>query len=352
LTNNESLKTDLVDRHGQTTSLIESIWTCFAAAKHGAAINDPSNSQIADIDQCVSMVDVARQHGCEIESSSSQHLPEPNTLFEWRGSLNDNVVDTSVSAAIEGVLAAGLGIEDRNCFGQTVLLYAANRCRHNYQAFLKKLISLGANIHAVDDLGRDVLRQVLKLRIGLLESYKNIFVKSALLPKPFSDEFCIDLDCVSIYPSCVEGTYAYHIRSPCWPDRNNDDPDIDYSLGHESEPFDPYGYGDDNRDSYVGDYDIDDFTIGKGIEDVEAGLPCGRQKTRVRFKLLAFLEAGCDPNLLDKFGDSPSYYAREEDLWPQWEWALTQTGYVYDEDKELWVKDVSFSDIVDFTAAV
>jgi hypothetical protein len=274
-------------------------------------------------------------------------------LFKMCGSINNAVDDASVSAALKGMLAAGFEIEDQNSLGWTVLLYTANLCRGRCLAFLKNLVSLGANIHATDENGSGVLHHVLDFWSGLLQSYQDIFVRSVLLPEPFSDELYIDLDDVSTYPSCIEGTSFYHIRSPLIStNRDDDDPDIDYSPGREAEPFDPYGYGDDDCYSYVGDYDIDDFTIGKGIEDVEAGLPCGRQKTRVRFKLLAFLEAGCDPNLLDKFGDSPSDYAREENLWPQWEWALTQAGYVYDEDKALWVKDVSFSDIVDFTAAV
>jgi hypothetical protein len=317
------------------------------------SINDRPNSAITDVDQCVSMADLARQHGCEFERSSLQNLTEPNALFKMRGSINNAVDDASVSAALKGMLAAGFEIEDQNSLGWTVLSYTANLCRGRCLAFLKTLIYLRANIHATDENGSGVLHHVLDFWSGLLQSYQDIFVRSVLLPEPFSDELYIDLDDVSTYPSCVEGTYFYHIRSPLIStNRDDDDPDIDYSPGRESEPFDPHGYGDDNRDSYVGDYDIDDFTIAKGIEDVEAGLPRSRQKTRVRFKILTFLEAGCDPNLVDKLGRSPSDYALWRGLLSQWEWALTQAGYIYDEDKKLWVKDVSFSDIVDFTAAV
>ena len=51
-----------------------------------------------------------------------------------------------------------------------------------------------------------------------------------------------------------------------------------------------------------------------------------------------------------KKGATPSDYARREDLWPQWEWALEHSGYMYDEDTRLCIPGVSFSDIlVDMT---
>ncbi|ERF68340.1 hypothetical protein EPUS_02796 [Endocarpon pusillum Z07020] len=74
------------------------------------------------------------------------------------------------------------------------------------------------------------------------------------------------------------------------------------------------------------------------------------QKTRARYKLLTLLEAGCNPNVLDNDLASPSDYARRESLLPQWEWALVHSGYMYDEDKQEWIRNVSFSDIVDMTA--
>ena len=63
-------------------------------------------------------------------------------------------------------------------------------------------------------------------------------------------------------------------------------------------------------------------------------------KTRLRFKLLTLLIAGCDPNLLAKYGDSPSDDARYHGLWPEWTWALLNAGYVLDKDSDRWVKRV------------
>lgn len=61
-------------------------------------------------------------------------------------------------------------------------------------------------------------------------------------------------------------------------------------------------------------------------------------KKRLRFKLLTLLQAGCDPAVLDNYGESPGDYADQLGLWPQWEWALVNAGYVYNEVKNRWIK--------------
>lgn len=63
-------------------------------------------------------------------------------------------------------------------------------------------------------------------------------------------------------------------------------------------------------------------------------------KTRLRFKLLTLLRAGCNPNLLDDDGSSPSDDAEYHGLWPEWTWALLNVGYVVDENSNRWVKRV------------
>ena len=62
-------------------------------------------------------------------------------------------------------------------------------------------------------------------------------------------------------------------------------------------------------------------------------------KDRVRVKLKILLEAGCDPNEFNKYGNSTNDYARRG-LWSQWLWALEKTGYVFDEAYDRWVKRI------------
>lgn len=61
-------------------------------------------------------------------------------------------------------------------------------------------------------------------------------------------------------------------------------------------------------------------------------------KRRLRFRLLTLLRAGCDPNHLDRDGRSPSDDARKHGSWPEWTWALLESGYAYNDDTERWVK--------------
>lgn len=61
---------------------------------------------------------------------------------------------------------------------------------------------------------------------------------------------------------------------------------------------------------------------------------------RMRSKLLTFLKAGCDPNVLDNVGKSPSDYARQDGVWSQWRWALLHAEYIYDVIRDNWVRRV------------
>lgn len=65
-------------------------------------------------------------------------------------------------------------------------------------------------------------------------------------------------------------------------------------------------------------------------------------KTRLRVVLLTLLRTGCDPNVLDYQNASPTTYARQYDLWPQWSWALEQAGYEYDMRQDRWVRRFAF----------
>ena len=66
-------------------------------------------------------------------------------------------------------------------------------------------------------------------------------------------------------------------------------------------------------------------------------------KRRMRFKVLTLLQAGCDPNHLDNNGESPSKYAQREGIWQEWMWALRESGYVYDQNRDLWRKTAVFA---------
>ncbi|KAF6239043.1 hypothetical protein HO173_002915 [Letharia columbiana] len=64
-------------------------------------------------------------------------------------------------------------------------------------------------------------------------------------------------------------------------------------------------------------------------------------KKRTMFKLLTLLQLGCDPNVVDHEGLSPSDTAMGCGLWPQWRWALLNTGYIHHRQHG-WVKSSLF----------
>lgn len=88
-----------------------------------------------------------------------------------------------------------------------------------------------------------------------------------------------------------------------------------------------------------GDYDVDlvPTVVGCGCTTLIRN-PIPILKRRAKFKLLTLLRAGCDPNHIDKHDQSSSDDARYHNLWPEWTWALLNSGYAYDDDTERWVK--------------
>ena len=133
-------------------------------------------------------------------------------------------------------------------------------------------------------------------------------------------------------------------------DDDNENEEID--VEDEDEDEDEEGVsGEDSSDEE--DHEIDEYNDTEDLEVPEGYVLCYDPderrtriiqrplpilKTRLRFKLLALLRAGCDPNVLDNKGNSPSDDARYHGLWPEWTWALLNAGYVFDADGNRWVK--------------
>ena len=88
------------------------------------------------------------------------------------------------------------------------------------------------------------------------------------------------------------------------------------------------------------DTTLEEYVLMRDQNDVELVIknPINILKTRLRHKLLTLLQADCDPNVLDNAGASPSDYARRDGLWPQWSWALEQSGHIYDARNDRWVR--------------
>ncbi len=117
-----------------------------------------------------------------------------------------------------------------------------------------------------------------------------------------------------------------------------EEPDACTHTGSEAD--NPY-FCSSNEDRGSDDREID-WIIAEDEENQYHWIRDPKQvfRKRIRFKLLFLLKAGCDPNVLDNEGKSPSDYARRDCLWPQWKWALHNAGYIYDAFKDGWVRRV------------
>ena len=70
-------------------------------------------------------------------------------------------------------------------------------------------------------------------------------------------------------------------------------------------------------------------------------------KLRARLKPFHMLHAGCDPNIFNYCGQSPSDYAEISKLMSEWRWALKHNGYVLDETTNLWVRPNSANEMLE-----
>ena len=273
------------------------------------------------------MTDTALRHGCEIENSMARGYWLLNPLFTVVDEINLELPPRGMMDALRYLCNIGCDIHQRNSEGLTLLLFEAKLLCPSVISVLKFLIEKGADLYAVDIHNRGALHY-------------------ALEP-----------------PSCWNS----------WESSCTDDCDHEY-FEHKHDASWLFFTGSENyRDDYCGDgltpapFAIDDMQSDYCDEDVinsrddwEAlKLPEGYMfcrdwhghatmirkpllvlKTRLRFKLLTLLRAGCDPNLLDNKGNSPSDNASYHGLWPEWTWALLNAGYIFDEDSDRWVKRV------------
>ena len=113
-----------------------------------------------------------------------------------------------------------------------------------------------------------------------------------------------------------------------------------------SKAKDPYYSSNDAEDTESDDYVID-WILCEDWEKKKCWIRHPKQvlKKRLRFKLFTLLNAGCDPNVLDNEGRSPSDHAKQEGLWPQWRWALLKSGYIYNETNTSWVRGAQEEDV-------
>ncbi len=378
--------------------MVWAIWAEFADACMDGGRWGLPQTNIRSVDQCISMSDAALRYGCDIDNSIAFNRKWPNPLFTMVDEYFRTIPPQALMDALRYLCNIGYDIEERNSEGATLLLFEATRLCPSVISILKFLIEKGADLCAVDPYNRGALHFALMAPetwgawsssctdvcdhfeydheswaswwfLTESESYAEDYCNDDLTPAPSSiDDIqsdplaCDDRAQERLYResggSCLSTTgsprsvsHTSRSRSGQYielDEANYDNEDDEKDVEDEDEEGDS---GEDNfgeeEDEADEDNDTEDLEIPEGYvlcydldEDslrmIRKPLPI--LKTRLRFKLLTLLRAGCDPNLLDNNGNSPSDDARYHGLWPEWTWALQNAGYVFDEDSDRWVK--------------
>ena len=284
------------------------LWTSFVDYNYATWVGpiEGPDRIIGNFDQCVNMTEAVLERGCDIENVLHHDPLRPGLLFDLAG-------------------RQPLGMVDFWVFVKALTKQYEPHAVRSIKAF----IEARADIHDIDKAGRGALHCALAPPGGVLLCF-------SATPKALLDFEAPET------PKTLGGASNYYY----WCAQKYDTENGDYAKHYSDEGLDPYPllYSDiaENEDDGVSaknelviehifckDDWNDEHLIRNPIQVLKKGL---------RFKLLALLKAGCDPNLVDKEGKCLSSYAERDGLWPQWSWAFVNSGYMLDGQSGRWVK--------------
>ena len=315
------------------TDIVTVIWAGYVDANHGNFWRDLPMEKLKEFEQCVAMTQLAIDNDCTIDSARDDVL-SAGPLFRLT---SKDMADAYASASVDAIdylSSIGWDLEEKNCLGQTPLLFAAVGCEPQVARCLRALIKRGARLDARDEIGRGPLLSALSPPLQLcnwvdltyhshwnLDDADNNWMLSQIFSTEDRRHVQDYYDAESILDPLT--TPAEQLLPT---GLSMSDLDSDASPCAEQSILEP------EDDDYV--YCVDRMGDSHWIRN-----PSPLLKDRVKTKLKVLLEAGCDPNDRDKNGESTNDYARRG-LWSQWLWALEKTGYVFDEEQNRWIKRI------------
>lgn len=287
------------------------------------------------------MVDLAIANGCIIEELEfNPFCPTPMfSIIILPLALGvGGVAERQCAEIIQRLLNAGYSKEYRNSQGFTPLLYATFQWHWLSLPVMRALLSKGSDVHAVNDKGRTALH------LCLLNSRPLDVCKHSTRPR-YEQAISGSINAVKPYDNYNVEEEVY--SNEAYSDQESEDgADVYASNASRSSAGSPQCYciyEDDTKSekdliccycevTYCEVRDIDDFKLPRSTS-YDNELDCVPEpwmfKARLRLKLFALLQAGCDPNALSKGGLSANDYAAYEGLMAQWEWALAHSGWKY-----------------------
>ena len=266
--------------------------------ENAAPPSDDSSNATRDSDQCVEMGDAVLTKGCDIESSTCY-----NPLFEmdnWR--LLSQPYSFTLEETIKHLVNVGYDVEARTASGLTPLLHLVTTYKPQVIKCIRALIVDGANVNATDLAGRGALHHALAVP-HVFDGWKTLRL-IFWAPHTFLNHYYVP-------------AYVYQTES--------------FAHAEDYQQVNTTLYHDRGYDRIL----CEDLGGARHCIDH----PVQVLKTRLKYKLLALLKANCDPNIPDTYGSTPNNYAVQDDLWPEWSWALERSGYVYKAEEDRWFKD-------------
>lgn len=153
------------DGFGLRTDIVTVIWDGYVDANDGTSWEDLPLEKLKEFEQCVAMMQLAIDNDCTIDSARDDVLcAGPPSMLTCT-----NMADAYSSASVDAIdylSSIGWDLEEKNCLGQTPLLYAAVGFRPQVARCLRALIKRGARLDARDEIGRGPLLSALSPPLG------------------------------------------------------------------------------------------------------------------------------------------------------------------------------------------
>ena len=308
------------------------LWISFVDYNFGTylAIPEGPDKIIGDFDQCARMTEAALENGCDVDNVMRYGTIRPTSLlFDLAGRWTLGMVKfPAFVKALRYLVANGYDMKERNLEGDTSLLLATMVYEPHAVTCIKAFIEAGSDIHAINITGQGALHCVLAAPDGVplsVTAFSDALVNWNAL------EFEANwIDTPNYHYWC---TQEYYTESNDHASDYNNDGFEQYPLLYRDGAEKAEGVGPANELSvdYIScrDDNWDEHVIQNPVQVL---------KKRLRFKILTLLEGGCDPNLVNKAGKTPSHYAEREGIYPQWSWTLISSGYMLDEGSGQWMR--------------
>lgn len=300
------------------------------------------SSSPMDITRCKSMTGLALRNGFDTKSVWGTN---PLLFVLQVAQCATRITERQCTEVIQELLAVGFDQIYLESDTMTPLLYMAAAPGWRSLTMLKFFIANGADIHAVGMYEMNALHLCL---IGFGLEFQPPVHGICRHSRRHGNSVSLGQESAIFGPrsSHSNGISEHYDDSPEGSDdpKEEDGADDDASDGTDSsvasdESFCFYDNDswerEDLKKSYCKVRDVDDFKSAHDTSRDRGGDSEPEPwmfKARLRLKLLALLEAGCDPNARAAHGYSPTYCAKQNAIMPQWKWALENSGWKYNED--------------------